>query len=379
MRILIVGAGIGGMTFAALLRQRGFEPVVVERAKDFGHAGYMLSLYPLGSRILHGIGLYDAFVAASQPVDTYQVGDGHGRIIKRFDLGELVRAAGPLLQIMRGDLLALLCTAAKGVDLRMGVSAVNVTDGTTGARVRFSDSSEGEFDLVVAADGMHSVMRESFFGRAPGKETGWGVWVWLAKPDILPPTLVAEYWGAGRFVGLYPTRGALGVVAGGPEREIGPGAIDRDAAELRRRFALLDASLGPCFDALPASTGGMFFWKLHDRRAPTWRAGRVALLGDSACGFLPTAGVGASMAMESAAVLADELGRTDAAGIPRALALYEARRRKRAEAAQGDSRKLAAMMMIENPYLARLRNEALRFYSVRSLVKNIVAALDSPI
>jgi len=193
MRILIVGAGIGGMTLAALLRRRGFEPVVVERARDFGHAGYMLSLYPLGSRILHGIGVYEAFVAASQPLDAYQVGDGRGRIIRRFDLSDLVRAAGPLLQIMRGDLLALLREAAGALDLRMGVSVTQIADGAAAARARFSDGSEDEFDLVVAADGMHSSARESLFGPAPGKETGWGVWVWLAKPDLLPPTLVAEY------------------------------------------------------------------------------------------------------------------------------------------------------------------------------------------
>jgi 2-polyprenyl-6-methoxyphenol hydroxylase-like FAD-dependent oxidoreductase len=63
---------------------------------------------------------------------------------------------------------------------------------------------------------------------------------------------------------------------------------------------------------MPAATADMFYWRLDDCRAPSWRAGRVALLGDSACGFLPTAGIGASMAMESAAVLADELDRTDA-------------------------------------------------------------------
>jgi len=91
------------------------------------------------------------------------------------------------------------------------------------------------------------------------------------------------------------------------------------------------------------------------------------------------AGIGASMAMESAAVLADELSRAGAAEIPLALANYQKRRRKRVEAAQDDSRKLARRMFASRGPMSWLRNRALRFMSLESLAKNIVKMLDEPI
>src|SRR5213075_354670 len=83
MKILIVGAGIAGMTLAALLRRQGISPVIIERAPNFDHAGYMIVLYPLGSRVLYGLGLYDRLVESSVNVEFYAVHDNRGRLIKR--------------------------------------------------------------------------------------------------------------------------------------------------------------------------------------------------------------------------------------------------------------------------------------------------------
>jgi 2-polyprenyl-6-methoxyphenol hydroxylase-like FAD-dependent oxidoreductase len=94
-------------------------------------------------------------------------------------------------------------------------------------------------------------------------------------------------------------------------------------------FAALEGKAGAILHSLPGDEEELFFWKLADQRAPSWVKGRVVLLGDAAGAFLPTAGIGASMAMESAAVLADELSRTDVAHLDHSLAFYETRRRKR--------------------------------------------------
>lgn len=83
----------------------------------------------------------------------------------------------------------------------------------------------------------------------------------------------------------------------------------------------------------------------------------MVLLGDAACAFLPTAGIGASLAMESASVLAEELSRSDAVHVESALAFYEARRRPRVEAAQDANRKLAKTMYPRHPFFARARRD----------------------
>ncbi len=115
-------------------------------------------------------------------------------------------------------------------------------------------------------------------------------------------------------------------------------------------------------------------------RPKSWIKGRVVLLGDSACAFLPTAGIGASMAMESAAVLADELSpRRTRRTVPLALIFFERRRRARVEAAQDDSRKPVQADVHEKPGAGLGPQPAVRFMKLESLAKDIVKMLGEPI
>lgn len=130
---------------------------------------------------------------------------------------------------------------------------------------------------------------------------------------------------------------------------------------------------------LPGDTEQLFLWRMAGVRAPAWVKGRVALVGDAAAAFLPTAGIGASMALESAAVLADELSRTDPMHVPDALDPYVKRRRRRVEAAQDQSRRLAHVMFIPSRRLALLRDRALRFASMDQMVSPLIKAMRNPI
>ena len=94
MKIIIAGAGIGGMALAALLRQRGVAVEIYERAPNFDHSGYMLGLYPIGARVLHGLGLMDDFLAASERMATYTVCNGHGQEIHTYELGRMLDGFG---------------------------------------------------------------------------------------------------------------------------------------------------------------------------------------------------------------------------------------------------------------------------------------------
>ena len=131
--------------------------------------------------------------------------------------------------------------------------------------------------------------------------------------------------------------------------------------------------------SFPTKTDDLFFWDLSDYRSHRWTSGRVALLGDASCAFLPTAGVGASMALESAAVMADELSRTNSQFVSKAFALYEKRRRRRAELAQDDSRKLAVWMSTDSAPLVWTRDQFMKVATMASLVRNISHSLGEPI
>ena len=379
MRVLIAGAGMAGLTLGALLRQRGTQTDIIDHAPDFDHAGYVLALYPLGNRVLHGLGAYDEFVTASEAMDDYLVAGGNGTTIKRFDFRPFTEEYGQIRIVGRGDLLRILHRAAGSPDIRTGVTISAMTDNGDSVRVRTSDGRDREYDLVVGADGMSSQVRKHVSPRNQTFDTKWACWAWWAEKDIFPSDSVFEQWGAGRFLGVYPTPARLGVIAAAPARVLGFGAKDGRQKRMMEEFLKMKGQVHALIDSFPDDSAEMFYWKLDDQRARDWTKGRVALLGDAACAFLPTAGIGASMAMESASVLADELSRASPRDVPLALSFFERRRRTRVEAAQEDSRKRSKLMFKKSAPLAWARNQAIRFMKLDSLAKDIVKMLGEPI
>jgi 2-polyprenyl-6-methoxyphenol hydroxylase-like FAD-dependent oxidoreductase len=134
-------------------------------------------------------------------------------------------------------------------------------------------------------------------------DTGWACWVAWAPEDVLPKETMAEFWGAGRGIGIYPVRGAQGVVLVGPKAIMEKAGRVQFAEQVREQFGKMTGPIAAVVRAVSQNSDA-FFWDLHDCRCSVCSRGRVALLGDAAVGFLPTAGVGASMAMLSAAALA---------------------------------------------------------------------------
>ncbi|HLH78549.1 MAG TPA: NAD(P)/FAD-dependent oxidoreductase [Candidatus Binataceae bacterium] len=378
IRTLIVGAGVAGLTLAALLRQRGERPVLVERARDLSEGGYNIALYPLGSRVLHGLGLYDRLLATSQPFHDYQLGNGRGETIHRFDLRSLVDRYGPILGLRRHELLEVLRAGAPEATIVFDATVASMREQGGSVEVSFSDGSAAGFDLVVGADGINSALRQQLL--APSEyaywDSEWGCWLAWAPPGLMAPTASAEYWGASRFLGIYPVRDGFGIFFGAPRTIVKASNHRTLARELRTKM-----SAGLAQEALAAieASQNPFIWDLHDCRSAHWCRGRVSLLGDSAAAFLPTAGVGASMAMLSAAALADELTRVDAAHVDYALRLFERRDRKRVEAAQNNSRRLARLIMVDSVPMAWGRDQLMKFYSLDRALKEVVELMEGSI
>ncbi|MGD0141633.1 MAG: NAD(P)/FAD-dependent oxidoreductase [Rhizomicrobium sp.] len=321
MRVLIAGGGIAGLTLAALLRQRGIAPDIVEASPNHDHQSHVLGLYPFGARVLHGLGMHRSFAAVSEPAD-----DTSG-----------------LRWLARGDLLRLLERAGDDERLRMAVRVDTIAESGDRVVVRTSDGETRDYDLVVGADGAGSRVRAFVSPATDVFDTHWACWSWWTPRDGAGPS--REFRDRAHALGLYATPRQTGVIACAPDR----------TRRLAKLFARFDDMAGDALSATPGAAQ-MFHWRIADSRAKSWRRGRAVLLGDAACAFLPTAGIGASLAMESASVLADELSRSDAAHVTPALAFYEARRRPRVEAAQDASRKRAKTMYPRASLLAWKRN-----------------------
>ncbi|WP_166984182.1 FAD-dependent oxidoreductase [Paramicrobacterium fandaimingii] len=378
LRILVVGAGIGGTTAAQLLRARGLHPVLIDRVTSFDDAGYMLALMPMVDAAIDALDVRDAYVSASTPMDRYRLLNHRGAQIREDSVSELLRDYGDYRGISRGALLDVLTQTGAPVTLATTVRSLN--DGEASAHVRFDTSdgaAEATFDAVIIADGIHSHTRRFTPGGVKPNETltGWGGWVVWTDPDD-DTDLGEELWGNGFFVGSYPVAGAIGAFIGGPRDDtaVGPQAfVDSIRARLSSRTSRLDNIL----DAVKTADEP-FYWVLDDVRTKRWSSGRTVLLGDAAAGFLPTAGIGAGMAMESAWVLCGTLADATSGDVAAALTAYEAAQRPRVETAQANSRQLARLMFRRSTLLAHARNSAMRMMTIKAALGPTEKLLQKP-
>jgi 2-polyprenyl-6-methoxyphenol hydroxylase-like FAD-dependent oxidoreductase len=372
--VLVIGAGLAGLTLAGRLCQQGRPPVIVERSVS-ADGGYAIGLYPLGSCVLHGLGAYDELARRAVALQRYELASAAGRVLQSFDMAVLTAAAGPLHMVTRADLLDLLESGCRHAELRRGVVVESLAQAQDGVVVTFDDGSLEEFDAVVGCDGMHSRSRDLVFGPARGFESGWRLWTWWAGGGSFDPSVAREWWGPGCFFGVYPVPGQVMCAAGGPAEPARGGDV---RGLLRRQLGALCHRV-PAVAAAIDDLDNPHAWAMADRRSRRWFDHRVALCGDSAVGFMPTAGVGASVAMRAAAGLADELSRADGATVPLAFERYEKRCRGLAERAQAESRRVARAMFVRHRVTARLRDEVVSRYPARLALRDIISSVRQPL
>ena len=378
MKILIAGGGVAGLTLCGLLERRGFSPVVVERAAGFGRVGYVIVVWPSGSRILKGLGLYERLRDAGRCFTSYNISNSAGEAINRYSIDPVVEKYGPIISVYRPDLIDVLKDAVSPGSIRMDARVVSIAQDEDGVEAVFGDGTRETYDLVVGCDGIRSAVRRAAFGNvvpAYSGMSGWGFWV---SPDICGTDGIAEYWGRGRFLGIWPTRGRLAVFT---SVRVAPGArdrVDERVESIRRNFGGFGGVVPDILRGL-GDPGDIYYDEYSDLRMKRWSKGRVALVGDAAHAVLPSAGAGASMAMESAAVLAEELCRTDSAHLATALERYESRRRGRVEKVQSQSRLAAKFMYTESGALSALRDRVMKICSGRRLFRYWDDMLKDPI
>jgi 2-polyprenyl-6-methoxyphenol hydroxylase-like FAD-dependent oxidoreductase len=379
VRVLIVGGGVAGLTLAARLRQQGRSPTVVERSPKSGDVGYGIGLYPLGSSVLHGLGVYSDFVARGVETRRYEIADHTGEILQGLDMSVVTDNVGPLIMLPRADLIDVLLKACNGLPIRMGTTVEDLEQAEGAVRVRLSGGTREEFDLVVACDGIQSPLRQRVFGDQEVFDTGWTCWTWWGRAGLYPSDLCREYWGRGWFFGVYPVRDRCMFGVGLPNDCVQDVHADSAAVRpiIRQSLADLAGRVESVRIALEDAET-LFAWPMSDVRAEEWISGRVALCGDSAAAFLPTAGVGASNAMRAAAALADELSRADGASVPLALELYVKRCQKIVLGNQHDSRAAARYMFVESKTLGWGRDFLTRHYPAGRVIKQIIKSMREP-
>lgn len=377
IKILIVGAGVAGLSLANLLKKQGAGFQIIEKVplENFNKTGYMLGILPLGGRVITEMDLADEYNSQSIEMANYEIHKENGELIKAFNLDFINENYGSYRGIGRSELIDILIKNIGIENIRFDTKIKNIKKNENGLSINFSNNKKQTYDLLVIADGIHSETRGMLWNNDEFEyyDTQWGGWVaWVSNHYS---ETYKEYWGNGSFLGIYPIKDQMGLFLGGPDELIKKQGLENFAGKIKDEILPEYNELHQALDTL-AVMENPFYWKLQDVRTFEWQKGNVILLGDAACGFLPTAGVGASMALDSAAALADELSRTDKEHLEYGLKLYSKRQQQRVEKAQKDSRELGKLIFMENKIISRVRDYAIRFYSLKQLVKNISKTIE---
>jgi salicylate hydroxylase len=350
-RVAIAGAGLGGLTAALALAQRGFEVEIAEQAEALREVGAGIQISANGNRVLRSLGLDDRLRDLSWAPE--------GKVLRLWNSGETwplfdlaadseAQYGAPYLTFHRSDLHGVLAAALRDVApraVRLGTRCVGCRVDGQGAALLLADGGVLEGDVAIGADGIHSSVRNSLFGPDRPRFTGLIAWRGVLPREHVPDGLIDEIaanWvgPGGHAVHYFLRRGELLNFVGIRERAdwqeeswIAAGTTEEVLADFTGWHQDLLALISGI--AVP------YKWALKVREPmERWTLGRVTLLGDACHATLPFLAQGAVMAIEDGYVLARclEMAPQDPAV---ALQRYEAARRERANRVMVESGRIA--------------------------------------
>ena len=338
MKVIIIGAGIGGTSAGIALRRLGHDVVIYDRMRENKPVGAALSLWSNGVKVLNWLGLRDEVAALGGDMATMAYCDGiTGEVLCDFSLDPVTAQTGQKpYPVARADLQALLMRTFGEGDIHLGRQVVAIADDGASVTVTFADGATDTADMVIGADGARSLTRA--YVQTEGA-----------------PEIVREYSGYTNFNGLVPVNPAIGAadawttyVGDGKRAAVMPVAGDRfyfwfdvpqpdgvpydpteGTAPLQEAFAGWAPGVQALIGAIDpaASLNRVEIWDITP--FSTWAKGRVAILGDAAHNTAPDIGQGACSALEDAFALGIAFA-TNTVGIEDTLRRYEAIRVERA-------------------------------------------------
>ena len=361
-RAIVVGAGMGGLSAAIALQDAGYEVVVLERMNRFIEVG-AFSLWTNAMLALQKLGVADAVESQGGRIDSMELRDSQGGVLKRFPLDEIGRTFGaPTVGVHRGDLQGILAERLGRDRIQFGANCVRYVEEGPRVVVELADGRTEQADVLIGADGVDSVVRAQLFGDEPANYPGFTCWRSATKPrgDVDLGPVFFQLYGLGAAFGFFPIGpdtvcwyGTMVAPEGGGAQQ-SPAEWRRDALE---RFG---DWWKPVRDVIEGTDeGGVARQDIYDRPPiDTWSKGAVGLLGDAAHPAPPTLGQGGCMALEDGVVL----GRCfrEEQDIPTALLAYTAARVPRTSTIVRQAQMQGARAHTQSRLKAAIRNNVLK-------------------
>ncbi|CAM3750931.1 FAD-dependent monooxygenase [Kibdelosporangium persicum] len=357
---VVAGAGIGGLAAAVGLSRAGWQVTVLEQARKLRPVGGGIGLTPNGLHALDALGAGDLVRAAGIEQAHGGIRNPRGSWISRTNLDFIkARYGQPVTAVHRAELIDALVGLLPTGTVRTGARVLTAHPGGPDAPAEIH-TADGGFtaDLVVAADGIHSVLRQALFPHHPGLAyAGYTSWRFVLPASDIPPA--GETWGRGKRFSILPLAGGLVHCSALVVR--GPGSHDSEvsgnqASALTRYFG---AWHSPVPELIAAAAAQII---VHDdieelaAPLPSLHSGRVALLGDAAHAMTPNLG-SACLALEDAVCLTHAVA---SGSLIDALGSYSRTRRPRSIALARLSRRLGAMGKISFPPAVAVRDAGFR-------------------
>lgn len=359
MKIIILGGGIAGLTTAIALQKIGIEALVYEAAPEIKAAGAGLVLAANAMQAFQKLGIAQAVMAEGRLLDAFIIKDEKGRTITQTNtLATSERYGADNFTIHRASLHRVLMSFLNPATIQTNKRCLRVESKGNKVCLHFSDGSRAQADYLLAADGIHSVVRQALLPGARPRYAGYTCWRAVLDNPAGDWRQTSETWGPrGRF-GIAPmAHGQLYWFACIRARE-----NDRRLQQFTRQD-LLDL-FGHYHDPIPGIIGHTktedLLWNDIADLAPLphYAFGPILLLGDAAHATTPNLGQGACQAIEDAVILADEIKK--AATLPEAFRAFEKRRLARTHYVIRQSRLAGRIAQVQNPYGGALRNVLMR-------------------
>lgn len=329
LNVLVVGAGIGGLTSAIALRRSGHRVTLAERDPQWSVYGVGIIQQSNVVRAMDQLGILDDFLSAACGFDAVEIFTPDGTKVARVPSPRLVEGRPANVGIGRRALQKVLGDSAQalGAKLRLGLTVQAFDDDGTRVNVRFSDGTEAAYDVVIGADGVYSDTRKAIFPDAAGPEfTGQAVWRYNL-PRIADLDALQVYNGP-TGIGLVPmSRDVMYIYATTPEPGNPRYAKEGLAGVMREKMANCSPAIKALAEQITDDEGVVYRPLEALMVLGDWSKGRIGLIGDAVHATTPHLGQGAGMAIEDSIVLAEELTRHDS--VEGALAAFRERRFER--------------------------------------------------
>lgn len=387
MKVIVVGAGVGGTSTGIALQRLGHEVVIYDQMRENRPVGAALSLWSNGVKVLNWLGLGAEVAALGGDMADMVYLDGHtGEMMCDFSLAPVTTQTGQKpYPVARADLQALLMERFGLDGIHLGKKLTGIADDGTRVTATFADGTTDTADMLIGADGARSIVRD------------------YVQPEGAPP-IAREYSGYTNFNGLVPVSETIGratawttYVAEGKRAAVMPIAGDRfyfwfdipqpsglaydrgDLAPLREAFGDWAPGVQELLDAIDpaASLNRVEIWDITP--FDTWTKGRVAILGDAAHNTSPDIGQGACSALEDAFALGIAFA-TNTLSVADTLRRYAAMRVERAGELVLRARKRGWETHAFDPAVTDAWYESLRGTDGAGIIRGIVGNIeDSPV